>query len=110
MERHKVTSSNVAAIAYDEVEQILEVEFKPNRNGIAAIWQYSPVHVSTYELMLDESTSIGKLISVMKHDPAVACQEKVGEIWACLQCGNASEEFTQHQVCPTCEAAKAQVG
>lgn len=109
MDRHKVQSSNVAAIAYDEVEQVLEVEFKPNKNLVAAIWQYSPVHISVYELMLDESQSVGSLVGVVKNDPTVCVQEKIGEIFACPECRVASTEYTEHRVCPTCEAARAQV-
>lgn len=44
MERTPVSSSNIAAIGYDEDNQLLEVEFK---NG--SVYSYSGVPVGEYE-------------------------------------------------------------
>lgn len=47
MERSAVSSSNIAAIGYDEALQTLEVEFKDS-----AIYQYFNVPLPSYEALM----------------------------------------------------------
>lgn len=80
-------SSNVATFGHDEAAEILEVEYYPNRNGRAAVWQYHPVHVSVYETMLDPNQSAGQIVNALKRDPRVQAK-KVDELEykLCLSC------------------------
>lgn len=62
MTRTPVQSSHVAAIAYDPHTQVLEVEFKPDRSGRAAVWQYVPVAPQVAEQMLTPGNSVGHIL------------------------------------------------
>lgn len=108
MNRIPVTSSAVAAIGYDPASEVLEIEYKPNKLGIAAVWQYRPVPSGAYELMSDQTQSVGKLLGTIKNDPSIFPLQ-LGTVQLCPDCGKTSEELLEHDVCPTCEAAKASV-
>lgn len=79
-------SSNVAKFGHDEPREILEVEYHPNKNGRAAVWQYHPVHVSLYEQMLDPNQSAGQIVNAIKRDPRITAK-KVDELEYKLCCG-----------------------
>jgi len=57
MERHKVTSSVVRSVGYDETAQTLEVEFN---SGV--VYQYDNVAQIVYQQLL-AAESIGKFIN-----------------------------------------------
>ena len=54
MLRTKVESSNIASIGYDQLDGILEIEFKSG-----AIYQYENVPIRVYEVMM-KADSVGK--------------------------------------------------
>jgi hypothetical protein len=57
MERLPVSSSNLASVGYDEVGQVLEVEF---RNG--GVYQYVGVPASTYDQFM-AADSLGRFLA-----------------------------------------------
>lgn len=57
MQRQRVTSSNVAAVAYDPSDQILEVEFHSG-----AIYQYDGVSQNEFDALM-RAASIGSHLS-----------------------------------------------
>lgn len=51
MERQNVSSSNISSIGYDDVQQILEVEFHGGR-----VYHYYDVPMYVYEELMDASS------------------------------------------------------
>jgi hypothetical protein len=66
VERTHVESSHIAAIGHDPDKMILEVEYKPNRHGVAAIWQFTPVDEVTFSEFFTPGASPGKLLVGIK--------------------------------------------
>ncbi len=78
MTRQPIRSSNLAAVGYDDATQTLEIEFKPNRAGVAAVWQYRPVARDVYDAMLNPEQSAGSLFhEFVKSFPDEIHAEKV---------------------------------
>jgi hypothetical protein len=76
MIRHAIKSSSIAAVGYDHITQSVEVEFKPNKAGIAAVWQYRPIALEVVERMFDPSESAGKILHTeIKTNPNVTAQQ-----------------------------------
>jgi hypothetical protein len=69
MQRQAVKSSNVKEIGYEDVAEILEVQFHSG-----AIWNYCPVPRATYEAMLDPTNSVGRILNEIKRDPNIAAE------------------------------------
>ncbi len=64
--REAVASSNVAAIGYNRETQTLEVEYKPNKDGISRVFAYAPVLPITWDEMTQPGNSIGRAIAHIK--------------------------------------------
>lgn len=71
MTRQPIESSNIAKLGYDEATSTLEVEFKPARSGLAAVWQYVPIHREIFEAMCDPNESAGSILAVIKRDAGI---------------------------------------
>lgn len=72
MKRTAVKSSNVATIGYDYDTHILEVEFHPDRNGRARVYQYTPVLPEVFARMQEPGVSVGRTLhECVKRDRAV---------------------------------------
>ena len=54
MLRTKVESSNIASVGYDQLDSILEIEFKSG-----AVYQYENVPIRVYDVMM-KADSVGK--------------------------------------------------
>jgi len=77
MQRTKIESTNIASVGYDDATQMLEIEFKPGKSGLAAIWEYTPVHRSVYEAMLDPAQSPGRIFHAqIKSNPEICAEHK----------------------------------
>lgn len=71
MERLAVKSSALAAVGYDDSTQTLEVEFKAPEGREATVWRYFPVTRETYEAMLDESQSAGRILASIRNNSEI---------------------------------------
>jgi hypothetical protein len=80
MTRTPVESSNIAAVGYDATRRTLEVEFKPNKSGVAAVWQYTPVEPEAYDLMLQPGVSVGRVFFAAVKTNDMVTAAKVDEI------------------------------
>lgn len=81
MTRFPVESSNIAAIGYDPSTRTLEVQFHPNRYGMASVWQYSPVDAAIYEQMRTPLASVGRLFHEYVKTRSDVTAQKVDEIY-----------------------------
>jgi hypothetical protein len=68
MERVVVTSSNILSVGYADDTQTLEVQFKFDRHGVSAVWQYSPIERETFEDIIDPANSAGTIIRPITQD------------------------------------------
>lgn len=69
--RETVSSSNVAALGYDDATQTLEVAFKPNKDGLARVFSYAPVLPIAWDEMIQPGNSIGRAISYIKRNRGI---------------------------------------
>lgn len=70
MLREAVISSNVNAVGYSAAQQILEVQFHPDRHGCAKVWQYSPVTPDEHAALV-AAPSIGKALHALRQNPVI---------------------------------------
>ena len=77
MTRQLVESSNVAEVGYDPETFRLEVKFKPNPAGHAAVWSYAPVMRAEYDAMI-HGASVGRVLALLKRNPGIT-QKLVAE-------------------------------
>lgn len=66
MKRSPVQSSNVAAIGYDPYTETLEVEFRPNREGLSPVWRYAPVPRALFADLFGEGASVGAGVATLR--------------------------------------------
>ena len=67
MKRNSVSSSTIACIGYDSINQILEIEFLKT-----GVYQYSRVNESTY-LELLSSSSLGQFFNARIKNAGYKC-------------------------------------
>ncbi len=67
MTRDLVTSSRIAAIGYDSVAHVLEVEFKPSRDGRRSVWAFDEVAPDEAEALF-AAPSIGSAFTAIQRD------------------------------------------
>jgi hypothetical protein len=65
MIREGVASSNIAAVGYDADARLLEIEFRPNKNGVSVVWQYADVPADVYA-DFRASASLGHAFAAIK--------------------------------------------
>lgn len=78
MERVKVESSALSAVAYNQVTETLEAVFHPNKVGFASVWHYKPVSQAQYDAFLEDGASVGRVYQALKSTPGIE-SFKVGE-------------------------------
>lgn len=69
MDRIPVSSSNVAAVAYDENSSTLEVEFKSG-----SVYQYFGVHAQHFLVLSGGSISVGRYLNT-EIKPHYRCEQ-----------------------------------
>lgn len=75
MNRVEVHSSNVVSLGYDPDRQLLEVEYRPDKEGRPVIWHYWPVEQSEVDDLLFPGSSVGKLLYQLRIRESVkACR------------------------------------
>lgn len=71
MDRIKVSSSAIAAYAYDSTEQLLEVVYSPNRKTqMCGVYRYQPVTQEQIDTWL-HSDSLGVAFQVIRNCPGI---------------------------------------
>ena len=66
MTREPVSSSNLAAVGYCPETLVLEVEFRPARDGVAKVWAYENVDPQVAE-QLRGAESIGRAFQIVRN-------------------------------------------
>ncbi len=67
MIREAVQSSNLASLGYDAEARKLEVAFRPDRTGYAAVWEYDDVPPEMEHRLLS-AESIGREFAIIRYN------------------------------------------